>query len=268
MNSNDFNKLSKQDKYSYLKNYSYPCPSLNIGKITLCTLIFNQPEHLELLLKTVKPFVSEIIIFNDGSTDSRIFELIDQYNAKQVDLPEGWLLTWGYDHLAKVSRELATGDFVWQLDSDRRVWIPSDQEKLPINIDSVVIRQITYNPFIKEVDIFEASNGFFSKYSLVYPKGLIHQGLDGQSFNSYNSNIWILHDHWAFKNSELFETRRMRLYSNLMKKAYETNTFPNEWWTNHYKENKHVYESQIKQSSNILGELKETTEKYKLTKGW
>jgi glycosyltransferase involved in cell wall biosynthesis len=83
-------------------------------QISLCMLVQNNANFLRFSLESVKPYVSEFVFVDGGSTDNTL-EIASSYpNSKIVSRP------WDGNHAKQrnIALEAATGDWILMLDSD------------------------------------------------------------------------------------------------------------------------------------------------------
>jgi len=119
--------------FKYQKN-NRPCRKIDLERkiniqsprqtISACLITRNAEDQLHRCLKSIKPLVEEIIIADNGSTDSTL-EIAKQYGAKIVTCEKATKI--GFDTARNVSIKEAKGDWI--------LWIDADEELLKgINI--------------------------------------------------------------------------------------------------------------------------------------
>jgi glycosyltransferase involved in cell wall biosynthesis len=81
--------------------------------ISLCMIVKNEERVLDACLRSIKPWVDEIIIVDTGSTD-RTVTIAEEHGAKVVHFP--W--TDSFSEARNVSLEHATGDWIFWMDAD------------------------------------------------------------------------------------------------------------------------------------------------------
>jgi len=83
--------------------------------ITGCVLVKNEAELLRGCLESLRPFVDELVVADNASTDGSA-EVARAFGARLVAVPEGEL-----DRARTAYLEAATGDWILVLDSDERI---------------------------------------------------------------------------------------------------------------------------------------------------
>lgn len=150
--------------------------SRNSVRISACMIVKNEEELLAGCLDSIRDWVHEIILVDTGSTD-RTVDIARQYGAKILHQP--W--TGDFSHHRNYSIEQATGDWIFIIDADERVFaedVPlilrnvnqSEYDILSLNLYNV------YRQATRRVTFANSVRFFRRELNLRY-EGIVHNDL-------------------------------------------------------------------------------------------
>ena len=162
--------------------------------VSVCMIVKNEEQLLPEALASVKPFASEIIIVDTGSTD-RTKEIALASGAKVIDEPwEG-----NFSKHRNTSIQHATGDWIFILDADERVEADdvellkqvlqkTDRRVISINVFNLYGKKRESHNFLPSVRLFRRSLGL--RY-----EGIVHNVLNvpqQEPVLRLNTRLWHL----------------------------------------------------------------------------
>lgn len=104
-----------------------PPKDVKQGKATIsaCLMVKNEEDNLECCLKSIDPFVDEIVIVDTGSTD-RTMEIAARFGARVYERP--WENNFSLHRNQSI--EYAKGDWVIIIDADEELVLPWDKKSV------------------------------------------------------------------------------------------------------------------------------------------
>ena len=259
---------TKEEKYKILLNAQYPCEPIDLGNVIAVCHVGNQVTHITHMLPAIKPFVKDIILIDDCSTDGTAIVAKD-FGCKMVYLPNGWIYTHGFSKLWELGLSTARkagGDFFLQVDADERLYVPGNQQPFSKNNNWYGIYSYFDHPGIGITETHHLTR-IVNLYPSIAPvmQGIIHQGPVNPQ-KHVDSKISLLHLRNRYP-SVAYEISRNRLYAKLMQKGYKTHQL-NDYWMGDWEKNKHVYITWINDGDKQFGELTETKDPIIYGEGW
>ena len=85
--------------------------------ITACVSLYNDEEMLPRCLDSIKDVVDDIIVMDNESQDKSV-EVARRYTDKVYSLPRLFQWYFGHDAMKNQCVQLASGDFILQIDTD------------------------------------------------------------------------------------------------------------------------------------------------------
>ena len=139
-------------------------------KISLCMIVKNEEKQLENCLRSITPYVDEIIVMDTGSTDNTI-EIAKKYRAKVYEME--WMGDFSYAR--NQSMQYAEGEWVLVLDADESVMEWDDNLR-------DILQKTKYDAFTYEMIQQKETVGFhhtvmrlFRNHINIQYKGKIHE---------------------------------------------------------------------------------------------
>jgi len=237
LNVNEIKSLDTPELYDFLSHYDYSKKQEweSSTKFSFFFRVHNQRDLLRVAINTVESVATEIIILDDCSTDGSPEMARDEFGAKIVYLPEGWLYTFGTAKGYELSHRLSSSKYSFQVDADERLYFPREVEELNQDVDIfTVIRlnehflQHNFELYTLQYDtplqLFQESTPRVSNTEkLPLWHGIVHPQIVNNNYKIEPLPVYLMHfrdrvfsrDHWL---------RRERLYSKLLKKGYEEKT--------------------------------------------
>jgi tetratricopeptide (TPR) repeat protein len=145
--------------------------------VSACMIVKDEEKMLEGCLRSIRDWVTEIIVVDTGSTD-RTVEIAESFGAKIFHQPwEG-----DFSKHRNYSIEQATGDWIFIIDADERVF----EEDVPqifqlVNQDEhrfISVNVINVYGRNEEFTTFLPSERFFRRELNLRYKGIVHNQLD------------------------------------------------------------------------------------------
>ena len=172
--------------------------------LSICIIAKNEEKNIERCLKCLKPHGFEIIVVDTGSTDATR-EIASRYVSGVYDFE--WCNDFAATKNFAISK--ASNEFVMVIDSDEYL-APIDLERLwqliEKNPEKVgrIQRRNTFIRSNRQQENVEWINRIFSKEKFHY-EGRIHEqvtALDGQSYETYQAPVVILHSGYDLTEEE------------------------------------------------------------------
>lgn len=226
-------------------------------KITLCMIVKNEEQYIEMCLNEALKVVDDAIIVDTGSTD-RTKELILQYGDKVQLLESPWKND--FAEARNKSIEKATGDWILVLDADEKIMC--SREKL-----EEVLSNTDYEGF--SIPIYSIVTDLQVIYSCVYCKlyrnkgyryeGAIHENImiPNEKLGSLESDICKV-IHYGYLESNLQNKKKVERNARILKKQIREK--PNDPYVNYNMGNSYLVKGEYDRA------LKHFIKAHKLTK--
>lgn len=285
MTYKDFKKLTTEEKYTFFKKEGFKIKNsydVAFPKFTFLIRSWNQYNNLIELIPNILPYASEIIIFDDASTDRSSYLVKELFGdvIKIVLLPEGWSFTHGDSKRYLFWHRISSSRYAFQIDTDERLFIANNTTWLldkRENVWSVNKLNINY------IDHYNKNDRLSFRYSFCSPQ--LSESSNPRIVDTHNIPIWegLVHPQLPSKTpiglsplylvhlrdfdfSRNYWLRRERLYIKLMKEGFETEQ--NSRFSNAvYSGQQQFWVNTLKKIENEIGVLRKTKEK-PLYVGW
>jgi tetratricopeptide (TPR) repeat protein len=217
-------------------------------KISACIITKNGGASLIRCIKSVKPFVDEIVVVDTGSEDATKF-IADKLGAKVIDYP---YKSFSYKDAKNFAIDNATGDWILSIDTDEVLsWKDGNKLKDLIymgNSKGYALLVQNYYPNGRWSS-FPITKFFAHEDTIRYEKD-IHETVNYslQRLGYIPEIVGIYIHHYGYLESDAILKKKAQLYYDLLKKQLEKS--PNDaasWWY-------------LALSTAVLGKLNEAVE--------
>ena len=199
-------------------------------KITLCMIVKNEEQYIEMCLNEALKIVDEAIIVDTGSTD-KTKELILQYGDKVKLLESPWKND--FAEARNKSIEQATGDWILVLDADEKIL--SSREKL-----EEILANTEYEGF--SIPIYSIVTDMQVMYSCVYcklyrNKGYRYEGAIHENIMIPNGKIGALDSevckviHYGYLETNMKNRKKVERNTKILKQQIKEK--PNDPYVNY-----------------------------------